>query len=363
MSQAECESSGLSAARTMPPRVETRIDAGHGLSRPGSEEAPTCRIGVDAKTARSEEGGGGSAAQFCSPAEQLRRQADQLAGYLRARQREIDHREAEINAKIARLESALREARLTHSRRRRELEKREAHLAARELEFTRRLERLAAAESAAQRRLAAAEQELACREEEVCRREDSLRQREQELATEASRYAGAVWMWEDDRGRSQAAPPQGRREEALEAKAQTIEAREAECRRLAGERLRALAELEEQRKSIQRRSEEIDRDRAALEKLHARLSRIHQETLEDRAAIQELWARLSGTAEPESLIRLLASIRARLAEHYRLAQEDLAERQAELETQRRRLSEEYEKLVRCKQEIDQQSQRGPAADH
>ena len=42
--------------------------------------------------------------------EQLRRQAEQLAEYLRGRQRELDHRESQLNAQSAQLESDARTA-------------------------------------------------------------------------------------------------------------------------------------------------------------------------------------------------------------------------------------------------------------
>jgi hypothetical protein len=47
-----------------------------------------------------------------APSEQLRLQAVQLAAYLRGRQKELDHREAELNSRLARLECTERAAKL-----------------------------------------------------------------------------------------------------------------------------------------------------------------------------------------------------------------------------------------------------------
>jgi hypothetical protein len=55
------------------------------------------------------------------PGEQVRLQADQLAAHLRTRQKELDHREAEVNARAARVESEERAVRLWYTQREAEL--------------------------------------------------------------------------------------------------------------------------------------------------------------------------------------------------------------------------------------------------
>ena len=84
-----------------------------------------------------------------------------------------------------------------------------------------------------------------------------------------------------------------------------------------------LAELEEQRRAVARRSEQLDRSRAALEQFRGELGQLHRETLEIRLATEELWVQLSGVAPPAALIQSLGGIRNKLAEHYRSAQSEL----------------------------------------
>ena len=78
-----------------------------------------------------------------------------------------------------------------------------------------------------------------------------------------------------------------------------------------------------------------------LEELRAELGRMHRETLEIRLATEELWVQVSGVAPPAVLTRSLGQIRARLADHYRLAGSELDEQKEELQTIRCELAEQH----------------------
>jgi septal ring factor EnvC (AmiA/AmiB activator) len=95
---------------------------------------------------------------------------------------------------------------------------------------------------------------------------------------------------------------------------------------------------------------------------------MHRETLEIRLATEELWAELSGSAPPAVLTRSLGRIRSRLADHYRMANLELKQKQEELERLAGQLSEQHEKLVgqkrnfdvwvaQCREEVEQQAAR------
>ena len=193
--------------------------------------------------------------------EQLRLQAVQLAAHLRGRQKELDHREAELNSRMARFESDARATRLWFGER---------------------------------------ENDLSQREQEVERR----------LAAEA------------------------------------VETQSERFRR-------AMADLEQKRQAVQRRAEHVDQCRAALEQLRAELGHMHRETLEVRLVTEELWARLSGAAPPAVLIRSIGRIRTQLAEQYRQANAELAERKKELEAIRNQLGAQHEKLAEHKLRFEQ----------
>jgi hypothetical protein len=147
------------------------------------------------------------------------------------------------------------------------------------------------------------------------------------------------------------------RRQLLDQQQQFQEAMRAERSQLAAQQRRGLAEVEEKRLAAQRRSEHVDQCRTALEQLRAELGQIHRETLEIRLATEELWAQLSGVAPPAALTQMLGKTRARLADDYRMANDDLRRQREELEGIRGELAEHHEKLVQQKRQLDQWAQR------
>ena len=79
---------------------------------------------------------------------------------------------------------------------------------------------------------------------------------------------------------------------------------------------------------------------------------MHRETLEIRLATEELWIKLSGAAPPAALTHSLGRIRNRLADQYRLANDELLKQKEELESIRDQLVEQYQKLVEQKQQFE-----------
>jgi hypothetical protein len=125
-----------------------------------------------------------------------------------------------------------------------------------------------------------------------------------------------------------------------------------ERQKIAAERRAALAELEQKRQATQRQCEQADRNRAALRKLREELERMHRETLEIRLATEELWVQLSGSAPPAAITHSLAQVRSKLAEHYRMAQAELAEKKREFRSLCERLAKRHQQLRRQKDELE-----------
>ena len=221
---------------------------------------------------------------------QIRLQADQLASHLRKRQSELDHREAELNSRIARWEAESRSARLWMDERETEVASRSEELSKQQQEVERRLARLAAVE---------------------------------------------------------AAQAKGGRRSPADATAPGEQSATAAQYRL------VLADLERKREAVQRRADHVDHCRASLIQLRDELTRMHRETLEIRLATEELWVQLSGAAPPAALTRSLGRIRTRLAEQYQQANAELAEQKTELESVRSQLIEQHETLRVQKQRFDQ----------
>ncbi len=383
---------------------------------------------ASADKAAPAEAGLAEAAEAVVVARQLRLQADQLAEHLRTRQGQVDHREAELNARSAQFENESRTARLLLTEREGEVGERLAAIKAHEQEVEHRIARLASAEAAAEAKQRDAERHLAQREEQLAALADRM---EKEAA--AQRAAKEEWLTQQQRGENElraerqridfrreaslelvrqllagverrrlSVEAQAERtasretvdrtslalEEELVQKLQSLEVRQqridkaeselaqaraeierlreesarqrdkdresarSDRQRMAMEQRRALAELDEKRQSLERRGEQIDQNWAALEQLRSELGRMHRETLEIRLATEELWVQLAGTAPPAAITHSLGQIRSRLADDYRLAGADLAEKKQQLHSLYEQLAEQHEKLRRHKEEFD-----------
>jgi hypothetical protein len=343
------------------PAAVTRVDAPHEVAEPAhgiqtDEPIPVAKLVPDD-----------------SACEQIGLQAAQLSAHLRKRHEELDHREAELNSLVARLESDARTARLWLDQhetdiasRNEELDQRERELAARteavakteeeiarrcgeltereaglgkeEREVERRLARLAVVEESQQRRVSVSDVERA---EELHRTAEDL-DRRQHWLDEAERRLAASQSDAQELCEQLAADRRSFAEQSAALREQT-----------AAERRQALAEIEEKREALQRRAKRVDESSAALRQLRAELRCVHKETLEIRVATEELWARLSGVAPPAALTQSLGQIRAKLADQYRQAQTETNEQRKELEAIRTELAVQYEKLVEQKRLFEQ----------
>jgi hypothetical protein len=325
--------------------------------------------------------------------EQLRRQAEQLAEYLRARQRELDHRESQLNAQSAQLESDARTARIWLGERESEILDREQFYITLEAQCRQRLDRLAAAESTLNRRAEAVEhsggpscemdmklallgisstwdtqsEELgsqAARQSDLAGEipvqdsvkfaADSLAQ-EKRLEHHAKEFDRKYRELEEAGRKTAEAQAEIRhiREELLDEREAHREETRSARQRMAVEQRRAIAELESKREMLDKRAEHVDQCRTALTQLRAELQQLHRETLEIRLATEELWAQLSGAAPPAALTRSLGRIRTQLADQYRLANAELLEQKKELALIRDQLAEQYEKLIGQKRQFEQ----------
>jgi hypothetical protein len=438
------------------PVTEKRIDGRHALG--DAEPAHGSGPSTAEQAAMAIQTLPPKLATASSAADHLRTQAVQLAEYLRTRQRDLDHREAQLNAQSAQIESGQRSARLWVSQRETEVEAQQQAMARRQTEIEsaaaeveRRLQEAAEWEKDLQRRRdeldagatenrlrveereqslrkreAAIEAEckaarrqldegLAQREEQLKElallleaRESTLKQYEESLARretverqkiEAEAAASAEKMrqaleslderreaMERESGRPsprllererrvaeaealQAARRQqldevqamwseaqgeveGLRQQLIEDRNAMEEQARAERQRMAADHRRALAEMEEQRFSLARRSEHVDQCRVALEQLRGEMGQMHRETLEIRLATEELWVQLSGTAPAATLTRSLGQVRAKLAEQYRMANAELAEQRKALDELRAQLAVQHEKLMVQKRDLD-----------
>jgi hypothetical protein len=312
--------------------------------------------------------------------EQIRLQADQLASHLRGRQKELDYREAELNARIAKFESDARVARLWTGERETDLASCAEQLAKQQQELAMRSEALAARAE----QIASQQQEVSRRREAVASLEREAVLGQQEVEKRLARLAAA-----DAAQQKHASLSTTQHEEELHRLAETLATRkkridDAEARlaqaqaetqelqaqlsdrrkafaeetaamrqRMAAEQAQATADLEQKRQAVQRRADHVDHCRAALKQLRGELGRMHRETLEIRLVTEELWVQLSVAAPPAALTQSLGRIRTKLAEQYHQANAELADQRKELEAIRGQLVQQHETLVEQKRRFEQ----------
>jgi DNA repair exonuclease SbcCD ATPase subunit len=122
-SQGPAEPGGVEA------KSETRIDRPHVM--PSTTESGSIPAGIMAEALAEVSDLDDSATAGMA----LRTQADELAAYLRARLKELDHRESLLNARSAQLDASFRSAQATLNERQAALAQREQELADREREL------------------------------------------------------------------------------------------------------------------------------------------------------------------------------------------------------------------------------------
>lgn len=124
------------------------------------------------------------------------------------------------------------------------------------------------------------------------------------------------------------------------------ERREIDAQRQADE-----SQLSEQQGALRRRGEQLDARRDELEQMQTDVRRAQREALENRLATEELLAQLAGSIPSAMITSSISRLRGKLADHYRLAADDLAEQKQQLEQLRGQLAEQHERLSRQKGEV------------
>ena len=148
---------------------ETRIDRPHVV--PGTAESGAIRDeALDEALAQ-----GSDLVDSASAGMELRRQADELAAYLRSRLKDLEQRESLLNTRSAQLDASLRDAQATINERQADLARRERELADREDGFTSQPEARQPTVTESQ------PSSLELRAEQLERREAALAARQKEL--------------------------------------------------------------------------------------------------------------------------------------------------------------------------------------
>jgi len=369
----------------------TRVDSAHTLSAAGPENADAVRVSADVLEVAAGE-------IHEHSVEQIHAQAGQLAGHLRAQQKVLDHRESQLNAHAAQLEGEIRTARLMLREREQELGEEKNELVRRAKELEQQATQVAAADVAIGEdkdeyregyrqkywELQKQEAELNTERKRIEQERESSKKMVEAMLDEIEQKRAALdkeaRLMEEtiQRGANAGemenivAEIQTRRDQLdeaekvlneqldeleqarkkLDAEREQVEARARHDRRQLAERQRrAEEELDNKKKALARKVENLDQRRAAIEQLQADVTRMHRESLEMRLATEELWAQLSGRMAPAQLTQSLGQIRSRLADHYRLANESLAQQKEELTVLGTRLDAKKKELATHRKDL------------
>jgi fused signal recognition particle receptor len=299
------------------PAAENRFDAAHVRADQ-----------IVADRGAGEEPSRGTWIECIGPAaaQHMRLQAEQLAAHLARQQTTIDHRESELNARVAAMENQVRSARLW-------LDERHAELAAQAAELARR------------------ERELADREGAITNSQRPGSQASDESARTNEREPLEEFAEPEPSTARERVELDHQRHELADARSEFTAAMKRDREKLAHERRRFAAEQEHAHQELMRRADDLAARQAALEGLRADVLRAQRETLELRLATEELWARLSSAAPPAATTQTLAQIRLELAEEQRLARDEREAERAELETLAAQVAAGHERLVTERAEI------------
>jgi hypothetical protein len=260
-------------------------------------------------------------------AAQVRLQASQLASHLQRQQAAIDHREAELNARVAAMENQIRAARLW-------LDERQGELSAREHQIAHR-------EAAQGSHAADSLQESAHAPQREYRQPSELA----DVQGESLESQRIKLVEAEKRLEAEQANWQLRFRELSEQRAEFASYVELERQKLAEQRRQTLESREAEQRELKRQEADLANRTAALVGLRAEVQRAQQEALEMRLATEELWSKLAADYPAESLADSMAQIRLKLAEEFRLAKLELLRQRADIKQLAERLNQQHQKAT------------------
>jgi hypothetical protein len=317
------------------------------------------------------------AALSANEEQQLRLHAAQLARQLDERQAELDRRESMLNAQLAQGDAESRRLRLWLTERERDFARRESELVEQMANQQARLDRIVAAETGVRQIEAASSRTLAEREEHVAAMAARLERHVAAARVRRERRRRRIQLLRDSKTTQVAASAQSlqQRERALEQAESLVFAQRTELVRqtelLDAERRRveetkrsvraeaaaameqANQELIDKRRALREQAAQLHRRETALSQLRSEVAAAQRENLEMRLATEELWINLTEHVPSAELSRLLAELRAKLAENYRLTTEDVRDVREELATLEVRLRDEAAALRRERESFEQ----------
>ncbi len=263
-------------------------------------------------------------------AEQVLAHAGQLATHLRTRQRDLDRRESQLNARAAELENDLRASRMW-------FHEREQESAQRELELQQHVNELE------ERATAIAATEVSADLDSESLQRDQVRANALDKAEEQLNKQFAKLKLQSDLIAAE-------REELRAQK------REHECEVVQRDKNHKAA-FAKKKRQLDQREKFLDQREATLDGLQSDVGRLHRDSLEMRLIAEQLWSQLAGKLTPAELTKSISDSRSKLAEHFQVEQDRVAQQRQELTDLAVKLENRQLQLTRQRRELEEWAQR------
>ena len=270
--------------------------------------------------------------------QQLRHHANQLATHLQSQQKDIDEREARLNAQVAQHENEKRASRLQLDEREKQLQQQE-RLVLQQARLVQEQEcKLQVREDKLARSPAATPRDHTPHEAAAVGVEGQTGQDEPDASLDIPSQSGER---EEVPNNVVSAHIHNNTPSGVDIDSMDVPPDNSFAKR---RRRKMMSELMKKKEILDQRNDELDRRRAGIDRLHREVSQLHTDTLEMRMVTEELWVRISGRMSSAAMTRSLAELRAKLSDHYRLAATHLSQQKHELEGLSAKLNDKYRSL-------------------
>ena len=118
-------------------------------------------------------------------------------------------------------------------------------------------------------------------------------------------------------------------------------------------RTAAEAEAADRRARLQARQEWIERQKTGLEQVRDEALRLHRQSLEMRLLAEQLWSQITGALTPTEVTQAIAQLRLKLAEQYRIEEEQLTVRRDELIELSEKIAGQHRELAQLRDGVRQ----------
>jgi hypothetical protein len=285
---------------------------------------------------------------------QLQRQAHELGHRLQTQQKDLDRRESEFHAQIAKIENELRIARLVCLERESELNER-----LRQPATERTGGPAAALESPLQRapmerahRVDPAQSTEVAELRSLCATQRGERIMDPSLGDDWEARLGELEKSERELQAQLAQSAYDRRQLDTE-RAALVASRNQQEQQSQAALAESKLEFEQELLRLQSWSQKLDRRNSAVEQLHQEASRMVREALEMRLCTEQLWSEINESASPAETTQRLSELRCQLMDQFHLASVRAREQKSELESLIQRLVEHQATLRQQRDELRQ----------